>query len=633
MAAPPTEAANNGDDTEPHPPPPHTDSSNEEDYEDVDDDEELDEDDEIDEDEFDEDEDEEYHDEHDFEDIIENMAEDSDFDGDGIAGSAAQLYYILTEGGILGHRFTRRQRREPPDPNRFPKIPSEKGAELMASGLFGMNDTASFSGPNKRQKHTALRVLNRELGLDSARQNTTTQALISQGLVPSSTPDTIISYDEPVYSGQFSDDGNFFYACVKDFKVRMYDTSNPYKWKYYKTVSYPMGRWTLTDATLSPDNRFLAYTSIHSTVCFAPTDPNDHGEPYDLDLSGRSSPGYVPQPGHDDNFGIWSLRYSGDGTELVAGTSSESIVVYDIESRQQVLATKGHDNDVNAVCFADKANSNILFSGSDDTTIKVWDRRSMGDSREAGAFIGHTEGVTYIDSKGDGRYCLSNGKDQTMKLWDLRTMMTTAQFSRIDPVDYTTNYDYRWGDYDEDDWKPHPHDNSVVTFRGHKVAKTLIRCHFSPPGSTNSKYVYTGSADGKVYIYNLDATIHKVINVRGGPAHRLFQDEGDDSDPESSDDDPYSRPSACVRDVSWHPNAPIIAGKLFICIVSSIWLTVVASAWNGVQMSEGTVTVHSWNLNEEEDDAEPKMGIRLNDRLREIPKNRNRAHRRRRFLW
>ena len=62
----------------------------------------------------------------------------------------------------------------------------------------------------------------------------------------------------------------------------------------------------------------------------------------------------------------------------------------------------------------------ILYSGSDDTTLKVWDRRSMASGREAGVFAGHMEGLTYIDSKGDGRYVLSNGKDQTMKLWDIR---------------------------------------------------------------------------------------------------------------------------------------------------------------------------------------------------------------------
>ena len=84
------------------------------------------------------------------------------------------------------------------------------------------------------------------------------------------------------------------------------------------------------------------------------------------------------------------------------------------------LKLEGHEDHVNAVCFADTDSPHILFSGSDDTTIKVWDRRSMASGREAGVFTGHLEGLTYVDSKGDGRYVLSNGKDQTMKLWDIR---------------------------------------------------------------------------------------------------------------------------------------------------------------------------------------------------------------------
>jgi WD repeat-containing protein 23 len=183
----------------------------------------------------------------------------------------------------------------------------------------------------------------------------------------------------------------------------MYDTSNPYKWRYYKTVEYPSGQWTLTDASLSPDNKFVAYTSIRSNVCLAPTDPNDLGDPYNLDFSegiGRAA-GFHGR--FDRNFGIWSIRFSGDGRELVAGATGGSILVYDIESRRTLHRIFGHDEDVNAVCFADSSSPHILYSGSDDTTLKVWDTRSMGDSREAGAFIGHIEGLTYIDSKGDGR--------------------------------------------------------------------------------------------------------------------------------------------------------------------------------------------------------------------------------------
>uniref|UniRef100_A0A0D2XI47 Uncharacterized protein n=1 Tax=Fusarium oxysporum (strain Fo5176) TaxID=660025 RepID=A0A0D2XI47_FUSOF len=377
----------------------------------------------------------------------------------------------------------------------------------------------------------------------------------TQRLVNIVRTEKIIHFDDPVYSGQFSDDGNFFFACSQDFKVRMYDTSSPYNWKHYKTVSYPWGQWTLTDASLSPDNKWLAYTSIQTMVSIAPTDPNDTGDPYTLDLDDGPPHGWHGRRG----FGIWSIRFSGDGRELVAGTSAASIVVYDIESRTVLHHVRGHSDDVNAVCFADKMSPHILYSGSDDTTIKVWDRRSMGDHREAGAFVGHIEGLTYIDSKGDGRYILSNGKDQSMKLWDIRMAMSTDRYNELDLTAHanTSGFDYRGGIYDDEDWDVHPHDNSLVTFRGHKVLRTLIRCHFSPPTSTNSRYVYSGSTDGKVYVWNMDASLAGIVDVKKATMrtrpmdnrHRFYH---------------FDEPGnwgTCVRDASWHPTAPLLVGE------------------------------------------------------------------------
>ena len=323
-------------------------------------------------------------------------------------------------------------------------------------------------------------------------------------MIPNTTlADSIIHYDNRAYSGQFSDDGNFFFSCTQNFKVQMYDTSNPYEWRYYKTVPFPFGQWTITDATLSPDNRFLAYSSIRHTICLAPTDPNvtsDENTGHTLldfnnyapgAIMGSQGAGYMGRQG----FGIWSLRFSGDGREIVAGTSDHNVLVYDLERRQTTLKLRKHGDDVNAVCFGDKLSPHILFSGSDDNTLRVWDRRSMADGREAGVFVGHTEGITYVDSKGDGRYVLSNGKDQTMKLWDLRKMVSPGKFDDLNLAAYTTNFDYRFAEYNLADWEPNPHDCSVTTYRGHSVLKTLIRCHFSPPGSSNSRYVYSGSED------------------------------------------------------------------------------------------------------------------------------------------
>ncbi|KAF4124803.1 DDB1- and CUL4-associated factor 11 [Geosmithia morbida] len=498
----------------------------------------------------------------------------------------------IDEATPLGHlRFNRRARRQASRP---PKVPSDEGTKLMWSGAFG---ATSANDGRRAKKNAARRVLERELGDGSYDDRKRNNDLLVQNMLPTTQAEHIIHYDDPVYSGQFSDDGNFFFSVCQDFNVRMYDTSDPYNWKHYKTVHYPWGQWTLTDASLSPDNRWLAYTSISSMVSIAPTDPLDTGDPYTLDLGERQREREDPWGHVGRGFSsIWSIRFSGDGRELVAGTNRHSIVVYDIESRRVLHHVEGHENDVNAVCFADKSSPHIIYSGSDDATIKVWDRRSMGDGREAGAFVGHTEGLTYIDSKGDGRYILSNGKDQSMKLWDLRMVMSTGRFRELEPTQHTrySTFDYRTGRYDQAYWD-HPNDNSIVTFRGHEVLSTLIRCHFSPPSATNSRYVYTGSRDGKVYVYNMDATVAQVIDVnqatvgsrpRDGHGGRFHRWDG------------RSRWSTCVRDASWHPNAPFI----------------VASAWNGYDMSRGTCTLHSFNEGQE-DEGMPVMSRNLNSKL------------------
>ncbi|KAK8104005.1 LEC14B protein [Apiospora kogelbergensis] len=501
--------------------------------------------------------------------------------------SQAQVITLLRNSN-LGHlifsnddddedlQWGRRRRRRTLDPDRFPKYPSEEGQELMNSGKFGATELAPAPCGPRSDWRVAY--------------STASSSMMKQWMLPTTDAEMVIKYQEPVYSGQFSDDGNFFYSCVKDFQ-------GPH------TVSFLFGSWTLTDASLSPDNKWLAYTSIQSNVCLAPTDPNDTGDPYTLNLA---SPGPGGNGWHSA-FGIWSIRFSGDGRELVAGTNADSIVVYDIESRRVLHQIRGHENHVNAVCFADKQSPHILYSGSDDTTIKVWDRRSMGNGREAGAFVGHIEGLTYIDSKGDGRYILSNGKDQSMKLWDLRKMYTSAQFTDLDPTQHTrlgTGFDYRWESYDDTTWFPHPNDNSVVTFRGgHKILRTLIRCHFSPPGSTDSRYVYTGSHDGKVYIYNLDGTPAGDIDVQeatlGETLPRNYR-------PHRHRGQHHRGGFTCVRDAAWHPNAPFIA----------------ASALNGGDHSIGTVSVHSFNESRS-DEAEPRMGLSFNDKLRPVGDHSN----------
>lgn len=98
-------------------------------------------------------------------------------------------------------------------------------------------------------------------------------------------------YDSRAYSGQFSLDGSFFYACLQDFSVHLYDSTDLDNLKEYKIVRGETYRWTITDANLSPDNQWLIYSSITPIVYLAKTTPDEDVQ-YTLDFSDGGYGGY-----------------------------------------------------------------------------------------------------------------------------------------------------------------------------------------------------------------------------------------------------------------------------------------------------------------------------------------------------
>jgi len=323
-------------------------------------------------------------------------------------------------------------------------------------------------------------------------------------------------------------------------------------------------RWTVTDVALNPAESACAYASICPTVhvvglgAGGPVESvanttEVHAACHLDEVLGAPPDARLP------GFGVWSLRFApgggggggrdGGGETLLAGGDGR-VYIHDVGRQKTTGLLSCHRDDVNAVCFLDPACPSVFATGSDDGLIKLVDRRVGSGGAGAGVpgaaaeavgsagapvalLAGHAAGITFLDARGDGVHLLSNGKCQAAKLWDVRRPSpggVGAEDAALREVAAVggLEYDYRFA-------APPRRlanavlsgDTSVATYKGHSVLSTLIRARFSPLESTGGAYVYAGSADGVVRVWDL-------VSARLVAALAYHQEP--------------------VRDVSWHPH-------------------------------------------------------------------------------
>lgn len=305
-------------------------------------------------------------------------------------------------------------------------------------------------------------------------------------------------------------------AC-QDRRLRIYNTV-PKGLKLVKTIEARDVGWSILDVAVSHDGEHLVYSSWSDSL-----------HQVGLLESEEKHESLSLQP-DDQQFCIFSVSFSSDSRELLGGANDGYLYIYDREKGRQSGRIEAHEDDVNAVCFVDDT-THVLASGGDDGLCKVWDRRSLreDDPRPVGVLAGHVDGITYIDPRKDGRHLISNSKDQSIKLWDIRRFSSNAAIETSKQAVANQRWDYRWQrvpKYVSNSRVKLEGDSSVMSYMGHTVLQTLIRCHFSPQFTTGQRYIYTGCAAGRVVIYDiLTGKVEKVLEGHKG----------------------------CVRDVSWHP--------------------------------------------------------------------------------
>jgi len=340
---------------------------------------------------------------------------------------------------------------------------------------------------------------------------------VSQYFLPSS-PLNIRNVQYKIFCCKLSSDGKIFMSASQDKLIRFFDTSS---WQEIKTIEARDISWSIIDTDYSPDQNWLVYSSWSPFIQLVKVN-NDNDLDSEVPLPPKNND-FVDTPfkkskkNHDDiheglfldpeadRFCVFGLKFSPNNKEILAGSSDGLVFIYDLIDRRNAIQIKGHKDDINSVTYLDRG-GNLFATGSDDTLIKIWDKRIIDDSsnRPIGVLTGHINGVTHVTSKEDGVYLLSNSKDQSAKLWDIRRMKTQASYCDLS---YSPPYDKN------SQWNPNrqllptksqlENDISLMTYKGHKVFQTLIRCYFSPLESTGQKYIYSGSADGRIFIYDV----------------------------------------------------------------------------------------------------------------------------------
>jgi len=393
-----------------------------------------------------------------------------------------------------------------------------EGSEFEQDTLLksGAVRKSGFNRPNNLTKM----VNQREMGMYGSQQFTKGDCcLVSAGFLPN-TSRVIHNYHNKVFCGTYSQDGRLFLTACQDRCLRLYNCESR-NIKLFKTVEARDVGWSVLDTAFSPDGNHFVYSSWSECIHLC-------------SIYGRNEFHHsLPLNPEARRFCIFSLMFSQDGSEVLGGANDGCLYVYDIDRARRTLKIQSHDDDVNTVAFADDT-SQILFSGGDDGICRVWDRRTLDEShpKPVGVLAGHRDGITFIDSRNDGRHLITNCKDQSIKLWDMRVFSPSEGLENTKRAVSSYVWDYRWQSVPRKfsslnkTSKRLSGDTSLMTYMGHKVLQTLIRCRFSPAFTTGQRYIYTGCSSGKVIIYDA-LTGTKVKELKN---HR-----------------------SCVRDVSWHP--------------------------------------------------------------------------------
>ena len=125
--------------------------------------------------------------------------------------------------------------------------------------------------------------------------------------------------------------------------------------------------------------------------------------------------------GHDDL--VHSVHISPDNRRIVSGSSDNTIRIWDIETRKELIKVEGHKNVVKSVCFS--PNGKCFVSCGYDEVIRIWDSYKGTLLLN---LIGHKEKINCVKYSRDGNLIASGSCDHTVRIWDSESGIEKRRF-------------------------------------------------------------------------------------------------------------------------------------------------------------------------------------------------------------
>eukprot|EP01006_Ploeotia_vitrea_P057851 TRINITY_DN68372_c0_g1_i1.p1 TRINITY_DN68372_c0_g1~~TRINITY_DN68372_c0_g1_i1.p1 ORF type:complete len:354 (-),score=23.90 TRINITY_DN68372_c0_g1_i1:53-1084(-) len=168
------------------------------------------------------------------------------------------------------------------------------------------------------------------------------------------------------------------------------------------------------------------------------------------------------------NNAVLELHYSTDSSTIFSCGADKTAQIFDLESLTRIKKIKAHEGVVNSCCPT-RRGTQMLATGSDDGTCKIWDMRTprrpaakleleypitsvqfsdqadqlylgtttgvidvyeLRKNTQLYSLQGHTDIITGGAVSEDGNYLLSNSMDNTVRCWDVRPFVKGGDSQR-----------------------------------------------------------------------------------------------------------------------------------------------------------------------------------------------------------